>query len=475
MMQKSAFLGIDLGTTGIRAILTDEKGRLLSIQKAGIEDSFVQSDNNKLSEQNAQFWEPALFKVLNKIFLDIDHYHLKAISVDSTSGTIIPIDKNHKPLYYAILHNDFRAHVEADFIRRYTKLNVKPSFALSKVLWIKKHRPEIFAKVFKFVHAADYINGILSGEYETTDFSNSLKTGYDIFHCKWPDSISSILEIPNEKLPRVVKTGEVIGELKKSIRQTFGVKNNVMVVAGATDSIASLYSSGAKIFGEWNTTLGTVIGVKGIANNFIEDPDGLIYVHRHPEGYWLPGAGSNTGGESLRLFFGNNLDEYNRKIEGLAPTGALIYPLVRKGERFPFLKLDAIGFININTCDPISLFKGFLEGIAFIERIIYEKIGEIGYIVGDRIFSMGGGAYSLPWLKIRSNILKKNIYRANIVETAFGSAIIAASGVFYQSLIDAIENMVSIECIIEPDNRVSTIYDEIYEMYLEECRRRNLL
>ena len=76
------------------------------------------------------------------------------------------------------------------------------------------------------------------------------------------------------------------------------------------------------------------------------DPEGLLYAHRHPEGYWLPGAASNTGGESVRMFFGDRLEEYDRDIEAMPPTGCLIYPLARKSEKFPFLNMDARGFIN---------------------------------------------------------------------------------------------------------------------------------
>ncbi len=473
MTKRIAFLGIDLGTTGLRSILTDEKGSVLSVKSTGVEDSFVQSQNEKISEQDPKFWEPALFNVLKQILPEAKKYSLKAVSVDSTSGTIIPVDRDRKPMCNAFLHNDIRAQDESELICRETNLSVKPSFALSKILWIKNHRPELFDKTYKFLHAADYIKGLISGEFETTDFSNAVKTGYDLLQYRWPDSIGSVLGIPTEKLPDVVKTGEITGELKRSICEEFGIKNKVLVVAGATDSTTSFYSSGAKCTGDWNTTLGTVLGIRGVSDNFIKDPDGLLYAHRHPEGYWLPGAASNTGGESLRLFFGHALKDYDKKIENIPPTGSLIYPLIRRSEKFPFLNLNITGFINMDVCEPVSMFKGFLEGLSFVERMIYDRIVETGYAVGERIFSMGGGAYSTPWLKIRASILKKNIYRAKVVETAFGASIIAAGGAHYRNLTEAIDNMVSIDCKMEPEEKLSGIYDEIYEKFISECRKRN--
>jgi len=473
MRTEKVFLGIDLGTTGIRAILTDEKGCILSSQSTSVEKSFVQSKNEKHSEQNPKEWEPALFRVVDRIFTSLERAELQAITVDSTSGTIIPVDREGNPLHNALMHNDIRAHEEANFISSSTDLIMQPSFALAKILWLKRQKPHLFERTYKFIHAADYLKGLLSGDYWTSDFSNAVKTGYDLSGFRWPGVIEKTLDIPLEKLPRVVKTGEVVAELKERLRDQYGIKNRVHIVAGATDSTTSFYSSGARLKGDWNTTLGTVLGIRGIAENFIRDPEGLIYAHRHPEGYWLPGAASNTGGEALRMFFRDDLKEYDRRIEALPPTGAFVYPLARKSEKFPFHNMDAHGFIKMELCDPVYLFKAFLEGASFLERMIYEKISEIGYEVGERIFSMGGGAYSMPWMNIRASILNRHIIRAKEVETAFGSAIIAASGVHYSSLSEAIEYMVQEELSVEPDRQLCARYEELYDQFILECRKRN--
>jgi len=472
MKKTIAFMGIDLGTTGIRVMLTDEKGNILSVRSTGVEKSFVRSRDERFSEQNPRKWEPALFEVLYPMLSSLDQWELRAVTVDSTSGTILPIDREGKPLHNALLHNDIRAHAEADFISCHTNLIMQPSFALAKILWMKRSEPQLFERTYKFIHAADYIKGLISGDYETTDFSNAVKTGYNLSEYRWPDSIPTVLGIPIEKLPGVVKTGEVVGELSRSIRQEVGIRNKVRIVAGATDSTTSFYSSGARSKGDWNTTLGTVLGIRGVAERFIRDSEGLIYAHRHPEGYWLPGAASNTGGEALRIFFKKEIKDYDKKIEGLPPTGALVYPLARKSEKFPFHNLDAHGFIQMELCDPVYMFKAFLEGATYVERMIYEKIEEIGYKVGERIFSMGGGAYSTPWMDIRASILRKNIIRAKEVETAFGSAIIASSGVYYKNLTEAINNMVHEDLVVEPDERVSGMYDELYEKFILECKKR---
>lgn len=474
MKKKLAFLGIDLGTTGIRALLADEEGTVLTVQSEGVLESTVKSDDERISEQDPRFWERALFSVLQKALGSRPECQLQAVCVDSTSGTILPIDRDNQPLYNAMLHNDVRAQEESRFIIEQTGINAKPSFALSKILWLKRNKPRLFERTWKFIHAADYVKGLISGDFDTTDFSNAVKTGYDLENYCWPGSIQSVLGIPVEKLPEVVKTGEVTGTLSRRLRGACGIEEDVQVVAGATDSTTSFYSSGAEKVGDWNTTLGTVLGIRGIAPRFIADPEGLLYAHRHPEGFWLPGAASNTGGEALRMFFGERLEDYDRLIEGTPPTGALIYPLVRRSEKFPFMNMDAVGFITATLSNPQTMFKGFLEGIGFVERMIYEKIVKIGYVIGDRIYSMGGGAYSASWMQIRADVLNRTICRAREVEAAFGAAIIAAGGVHYSRLSEAIENMVNIETVVEPNSSRANEYEGIYARFHEECRRRGL-
>ncbi len=468
-------MGIDLGTTGVRVIVSDDRGHVISTGTVGIEKSVVRLEDPMRSEQDPRFWKKPLFDALKQALKGGSDYELRAVTVDSTSGTIIPVDRRCAVLGNALLHNDVRAGEESSFICENTDLSVKPSFALSKILWIKNNDPGLFERTYKFLHAADYVKSLICDDFDITDFSNAVKTGYDLNSYKWPESIESVLGIPLNTLPRVVKTGEKVGRLRKKVCEELNLSRETHIIAGATDSTTGFYSSGAKNPGDWNTTLGTVLAVRGISREFLRDSMGLLYTHRHPEGYWLPGAASNTGGEAIRLFFGDRFEEYNREIENTPPTGALVYPLSRKSEKFPFFNIDATGFIDCSLTSPPALYKAFLEGEAFVERMMYEKVGEIGYDVGDRIFSMGGGAYSTPWMQIRADVLGKSIYRVTEVETGFGAAIIAASGIHYENMTETISNMVSIDRIFEPDTVNSNIYNEVYEKFLLACRRRGLL
>ncbi|RKX94742.1 MAG: hypothetical protein DRP84_06255 [Spirochaetes bacterium] len=469
------FLGIDMGTTGIRCLLSDEKGNIVLSSEEDIHESFVASSDEKVSEQNPSVWKKSLNSALDTVLSRINNYKLMAITVDSTSGTILPIDRNYEPIFNALMHNDMRAYKESEFINSELGLSTKPSFALPKILWFKNNRPDIFERAYKFVHAADYLVGLISGEYGVSDFSNSVKTCYDLYNMKWPDEIESKLGIPLDKLPKIVKTGKVIAELDEDIRKKYGIKKSVKIVAGATDSTTGFYSSGAKDIGDWNTTLGTVLGLRGIFDRFIPDKEGLLYTHRHADGYWLPGGASNTGGEVLRLFFGNSVKEYDEKISELPPTGGIIYPLARTGEKLPFFNMKAKGFIKLNSCKPDIFFKAILEGLSYVEKMIYKKIEGLGYRVNDTIYAVGGGAYSLPWLKIRANIMGKTMARAKIVETAFGSCIIAAGGTYYKNVTEAVNNMVNMDIKVEPEDSLTNKYRNGYEKFVKELKERDYI
>jgi xylulokinase len=475
---KIGFLGIDLGSTGMRALLADEHGEVLSMAATGIGRAVLHSTDPLISEQDPGVWEEALYHVLGSVLASRGDIEIRAVSVDSTSGTILPVDAGGKPLHNALLYNDIRSRDEAFLVQENMKCGASctgPSFSLPKILWMKRNRPHLFERTAVFLHAADYLRGLLSGDFRNTDFSNAVKTGYDLHEHRWPGWIETNLGIPLEKLPGVVRTGEVTGEVRSSLLSEAGIRNKVPVVAGATDSTTGLFASGAVQTGDWNTTLGTGLGIRGISERFVPDPERLLYAHRHPEGFWLPGAASNTGGEALKQFFDGRLKDLDREIEGTGPTGGMVYPLVRRSEKFPFKNEHAQGFVDTTLSTQPALFKAFLEGLSYLERMIYRKIESVGYPVGDRVYSMGGGAYSRPWMRIRADVMNRQVCRPRCVETAFGAAVIAGSGVHYDSLSRAIGSMVKLDMVVDPDAETSRRYSELYQRFVETCRERGIV
>ena len=166
-----------------------------------------------------------------------------------------------------------------------------------------------------------------------------------------------------------------------------------------TDGCASQISSGAAAPGQYNTTIGTTMVVKGVSEQLLLDPAGRIYCHRHPQGWWLPGGASNTGAECLAVEFGPDETE-RRSARALqhSPTRVVCYPLLGRGERFPFMRPEAAGFVLGTPRDRDELFCAYLEGVACLERLAFETLEGLGARVGDTIYSAGGGHGITPYL-----------------------------------------------------------------------------
>jgi len=469
---KYIFLGLDLGTGGARAIACDRGGVVMSEASVPIECVSASAEPGH-SEQAAAHWDRCVFECLRQTVAEIPTGHeLAALCVDSTSGTVVPIDRHNRPLHNALMHNDTRATTQAERISERAGRPFSATFSLAKILWFRDERPDVFQRTERFVHAADHVVGLLTGVFDVSDFSNSLKSGYDLRADAWPADLMQSLGLSVEMLPRVVRPGERIAETQRETEDRTGIPRGTSVVAGCTDSVAAFLASGAASPGDWNTTLGTSLAVKGISVDYVDDPQGRIYCHRHPDGTWLPGGACNVGGECIDVMFPSDYEELSKEALDHAPTDLVVFPLTRRGERLPFINPDAMGFIAGEFGNRGELFAGFLEGVGLVERWVYDIVAELGASVGDVVYSTGGGACVPAWLQIRANVLQRQMLRAEVSESAMGSAILAASGVCYGSVEEASRAMVRIAERVDPQTEVAGQYDEKYAKLREEARLR---
>lgn len=269
-------LGIDVGTQGARVVACDPQG----IVQAQADEPFDLKTTPALpprwAEQEPERWWAAVAACLGRIVTTLHQQGyqpeaVQALAVTSTSGTILPIDKNGQALRPAMMYNDSRAQAEAEEVQAAGRelaaalgYRFNASYALAKILWLRRHKPQLFETTHRFIHAADFIVGRLTGEYGVTNFSDALKTGYDILHENWPRFIKDDLGIPFHQLPAVVRPGTVIAQTSPVCRQATGLPAGLPVLAGMTDGCASQISTGAVAPGDWNSTLGTTLVIKGV-------------------------------------------------------------------------------------------------------------------------------------------------------------------------------------------------------------------
>jgi sugar (pentulose or hexulose) kinase len=474
------FIGIDIGTQGARVVLTDANGGVIS----STEQVFSLNEKSR-EEQSPKEWWDACYQSLCALLAtesarEIKN-QIKAIAVTSTSGTVIPIDKNNEPLYNAIMYSDQRSSTQAKVCTNaaikyhnhgYTAFSM--SSGLAKMVWFAETYPELAAGIAKWIHAADYITGKLSDVWAITDCTNAFKSGYDVSGFNWPDYIYTKLPIKKEWLPAVVASGTVIGNITVNLANTFGLPQDVNVTAGITDGCASQIASGAINPGDWNTTIGTTMVIKGVTKNEVLDSLGRLYSHRHPAGYWMPGGASNTGADWVTNEFADNLAELNSEAKKLIPTGHISYPLLQNGERFPMISPQARGF-EPKGLNKAQRFSANMEGVAYLERYAYELIEYLSKEKVNAVYTAGGASNSDTWLTIRANVLNRPVYKMKNVSGAVGAAILAASKTYYNSIIEAVAAMVKIEKEVIPQNVLAEKYELNYRKFIDIMQQKGYI
>ncbi len=479
-------VGLDLGTAGIRAVAVNERGVVVARWGTALELR-TQSLAAGRHEQDPEAWWKATMETLAGLSQELKGcgYHgdaIVALCVDGTSGTLVCTGSQGQALRPAIMHNDQRALEEAQALRSSaastsSKLGYRmaPSFAAAKILWLQRHEPSIFVATRWFAHQADFISGRLCGEFGVTDYSNALKTGFDLVDECWPTWWGDFDGIEG-RLPRVVAPGTQIGVLDATVADSLGFPS-AAVVSGATDGTAAFLASGACEAGADNTTLGTTLVFKRLSRQLAADDDGLVYSHKLPGGFWLPGAASNTGGEWIQRHHGEaDLGRLDlQSSEQFLPCDHVAYPLVSVGERFPFLAADARGFCHPETSDPVARYAANLQGTAFVERLCYEVLDRATGTDGGDIYATGGASRSDIWLQLRADVTGRRIHRPDCAESAFGSAVMAASAVWHDDVWCAARDMVHIECAFEPDRSQSQEYEDRFLRFRELMEERGYI
>ncbi|KAA2238385.1 FGGY-family carbohydrate kinase [Chitinophaga agrisoli] len=479
-METACFIGIDVGTQGARVVLMDAAGQLLGSREA----HFPLREKMREEQSPAGWWDACLAclqGLLGDPLLQPYRQQIRAIAVTSTSGTIIPIDHQHQPLHNAIMYSDGRQADAGEICREaalryhpsgYTSFNT--SSGLSKMWWFVQQYPGQAKALYKFIHAADYITGQLCGRFDITDQTNALKSGYDVQAYEWPAYLWEQLPLQRSWLPEVVAAGAPVGNILPHLATILDLPEAVIVVAGMTDGCASQIAAGAVKPGDWNTTIGTTLVVKGVTTRFINDPSGALYCHRHPEGYWMPGGASNTGADWVSKKFPGELSLLNEQALSVIPTGYLSWPLLQQGERFPFMAPQARGFEPPELSDLESYAAG-MEGVAFIERYAYNMIRQLSGEPVKKIYTAGGASNSQAWLTIRSNVLNLPIIKMKQVSGATGAAILAASKTWYTNIMEAAAAMTQVAEEILPNPSLVKKYDTNYLSFIQLLQEKGYI
>ena len=414
----NCFLGLDFGTSGARACVIDQTKAVRH------EDRIVFSNPTAQTPLN---WREALLTLLRRI-PETTAVAIQDIAIAATSATVLLCDEALEPTSDALLYFDNRAQAEASQLQQLAPaghITCSATSGLAKFLWLTRHTDSINS--VHFMHQADWLAALLTGQGGVSDYHNALKTGYDAEHLCWPDWVKCLPHA--HLLPQVVAPGTALNNINRVIAQRFRLNPSCTVHAGTTDSIAAFIATGVNEPGAAVTSLGSTLVLKLLSQHRVESAEYGVYSHRYGD-LWLAGGASNAGGSVLRQFFSDaQLAELSQHIDPDSVSPLDYYPLPRPGERFPISDPMLLPRLEPRPADDARFLHGLLQSLGRIEVAGYRKLAELGANPLKSISTIGGGAKNPAWHKIRERQLGMPITIEQHVTASFGTALLAKAGI----------------------------------------------
>jgi sugar (pentulose or hexulose) kinase len=423
------FVGIDIGTSSVRCTAIDTAKKIIASNRTDL--PAPENPQSGWFHQEPQLWWRAVRHCLKELSGQLPENTIQAIAVDGTSSTVLLVDKNNQPVCNALMYNDSRASKLPSELTGFIpaeSITQSASSSLSKAIFLLQDIA-VRQRARHIMHQADWINAMLTGNTGISDENNSLKLGYDSERQQWPEWLSNAPFELSGLLPVIVQSGTDIGTIDPAIASELQLPTGVRIIAGTTDSTASTLATGISQPGEAVTTYGTTMVMKMISSSPVTSVQHGIYSHHLPNGFWLVGGASNSGGNVLEKFFNiEQLDELSTRIDLTTSSGLEYYPLTGKGERFPVNDPEFEPKLVPRPDSDILFLQGIFEGFARIEKQAYQLIAHFGAPLPTKILTAGGKASKNQALTtIRSQIIDLPIDTAPETEASFGTAMIAGN------------------------------------------------
>ena len=422
-MNGPLYLGLDIGTSGVRTAVVDRAGELVSEARLSLERHVVGEG------VDAEDWWAAARNVLREQTgrLGARADNIRALAVDGTSGSMVAVDTDGATLGPGLVYDSKGFAAEAALVARHApagSVTLGTGSALARALRLLKGAPG----GARLAHQADLVTARLTGRVGVSDESNALKTGWDAEARRWPEWVAPILReagLSPEVLPAVVPVGGAMGEVSERAARETGLRPGTHVVAGTTDSVAAFLASGERQPGAAVTSLGSTIALKIVSPSRVEDGARGIYSHRIGD-TWLAGGASNAGGRVLLTQFSpEEIEPVSTRIDPNIPTGLDYVPLPSRGERFPVNDPDLEPRLTPRPRDDATFLLALFEAMARVERDGYRALADLGAPFPERILTAGGGAANATWSAVRERVIGVPVEPLERAEASVGMALLA--------------------------------------------------
>ena len=472
------YIGIDLGTSAVKLILMNEKGKIYNTVTKEYPLYFPKSG---WSEQNPEDWFEKTVDGLKQLTEMYNKKEIAGISFGGQMHGLVILDGNDNIIRPAILWNDGRTGKETEYLNNtvgeeklseYTTNIAFAGFTAPKLLWLKENEADNFKRISKIMLPKDYIAYCLSGIF-CTDYSDASGTLLlDVKNKRWSKEMLDICSVNENMLPRLFESYEVVGTIKDDIAELLGFDRTVKIIAGAGDNAAAAIGTGTVGDGMCNISLGTSGTIFISENIFRNTKNHAIHSFAAADGgYHLMGCMLSAA--SCNKWWMDDIlktDEYFKEQENIVKLGEnnVFFLPYLMGERSPHNDPNArAAFIGMSMdTTRTEMTQAVLEGVAFGLRDSLEAAKSMGIKI-DRAKICGGGAKSELWRKIIANVLNIEIDVPQIEEgPSYGAAVLAAIGCGeYNTVDEAVKAMTGTVDTVIPDREIASKYYEKYNIF----------
>jgi len=479
------FLGLDIGTSGAKAIVCDGDGHIVAMALA---EYPISSPHPLWSEQNPSDWWQGAQHAIRDVVSAVDASQIMGIGLTGQMHGSVFLDADNQVIRPALLWNDQRTAAECAEInqrigaQRLIEIAGNPAltgFQAPKILWVRNHEPANFARIAHILLPKDYIRLLLSGVYATDAADAAGTLLIDLTSRDYSDEILAALAINREWLPTVYEGPSITSHLTADVATALGLTAGIPIIAGGGDNAAAAIGTGIIKSGVVNSSIGTSGVVFAHSDNIALDPHGRLHTFCHsvPGAWHMMAVTLSAGGafgwlrNTLRQTGANDLSYEDLTAAAVSvPAGAegLIFLPYLSGERTPHLDPLARGaFVGLTTRHGIGhMARAVMEGVTFSLRDGIEIMRELGVPTTD-VRATGGGGKSPLWRQMQADIYNAPVSTLAAEEgPAYGAALLAGVGTgHFDDVNDAVTRCVRVVATTQPNPAMVAKYNQIYAIY----------
>ncbi len=485
-----SYLGIDIGTSGCKAVVFDSNGKQLASSYREYNVVFTENGGAELDSDEVI---DKCFEVIKDCTNKINPSTVKAIGISSQGEAFTPIGFDGKTLHNSMVSSDIRpkpyvkkflSNYDEDKLYRQTGHNAQPLFTLFKLLWFKDNKRELWEKTKYFLCFEDLLQYRLGLEPTISYCLAGRTMMFDVRKKEWSKEILDEVEITTEQLAKPIESGEIAGYVNSKIAAELGLSENTFVVAGGHDQSCSALGAGVIKEGIAMYATGTVecitpISLKAVFSTELKKNNLCTYNYTIKDVYTTV-AFSLTGGNILKWF----RDEF-AKLEVLEAqrTGKDAYEIILNSMNdkpsnllvLPYFTPSGTPYFDTETKGAIlglrlstergEIIKALIEGVALEMRLNLEILQNSGYKISE-LRAVGGGAKSKKWTQLKADVLNKKITTLNITEAGcLGAAMLACSKDKNISIVDLASEWVKPVSSVYPQQKNIEVYNKKYSKY----------